>query len=358
MSNFLLIDGNNLAVRASFKHESLVNKQNIPSGVHFGVFNSLISLKKKFNDYQFLISWDGKSERRYNESLIGVQKGIIPSAYKANRQKDVLPKALLNFYSQSDFLKRAIGQLGIPQIQLSNYESDDVLASYGSMLEKDNNIIFVTSDQDYYQLLKDNVKIWDGMKKEMLTIDSFVKNFNIKPEQWVDVGALSGDIGDNIFSIPGWGEKTATKEIIKYGTYSNVISTYNKEYSELRNKYPDLCLNDNNENRERFKFLSEIKTDPNKATAKLKYPGIIWNMPYTGVAYAVEKENIKIQKTILSCLMFQERVNLAYSLKKIDSNIENLPNIIYGDKNKDKIIEYFNFFDIETLKVDIDIFFV
>ena len=43
---YLLIDGNNLAVRSAFANSELKNTDGVPTGVHYGVFQSLILLKK------------------------------------------------------------------------------------------------------------------------------------------------------------------------------------------------------------------------------------------------------------------------------------------------------------------------
>ena len=52
---YLLIDGNNLAIRAAFANEQLKNQDGIPTGVHYGVFQSLINLKNSYSDYQSLL---------------------------------------------------------------------------------------------------------------------------------------------------------------------------------------------------------------------------------------------------------------------------------------------------------------
>jgi hypothetical protein len=55
MNKYLLIDGNNLAVRASFANQGLSTSDGIPTGVHFGFMQSLVKLKGLFHDCKFLI---------------------------------------------------------------------------------------------------------------------------------------------------------------------------------------------------------------------------------------------------------------------------------------------------------------
>jgi DNA polymerase-1 len=335
---YLLIDGNNLAIRNSFANAELKNKDNIPTGLHFGFFQSLILLKQKFPDYQFLVSWDGKSLRRQKESKAAVEKRIITSAYKENKKKDEQPKPLLDFYEQAPYLKKAIEQTGIPQVRLLDQETDDLMASYCEKFKKEHEIIIVSSDKDFYQLLDKNVKIFDGMKDLTITVDDFKKEYGIEPKQHIDVGAFEGDSSDNIFGVPSVGNKTAIEWIKEHGSWQNVYVYFHKHYDSLRQQFPDL-------NEPEFNRLVAIKTK----TGKQKYPEIIISLPFTGVTLAVEdKKTGTIPKSILLALMMEERVELAFSLKKMDNDIL-VPEIIKGLYNKEKIIEYFNYYDIKTL---------
>jgi len=208
---YLLIDGNNLACRCVFANAELKNSDNISTSLHYGFFNSLIALKQIFPDHQLLISWDGHSDRRKNESKLGVEQGIIKSGYKANRDKENLPQPLKDFHAQAPFLKRAIEQTGIPQIRIPNQETDDIINTYCKKLGKDNEIICVSGDEDFYQLLDDHVSIWNGGKSKMITKEEWTKEYGITPEQHVHVGALTGDTclsGDTKIPLLNGTEKT------------------------------------------------------------------------------------------------------------------------------------------------------
>ena len=96
---------------------------------------------------------------------------------------------------------------------------------------------------------------------------------------------------------------------------------------------------------------------------KGKYPEIKEWMPYTGIALAFETKVWKPTKELkgglknnLLALMFEERVRLAYSLKKMDSEIAELPSFTNGELNRGRLVEYFNYYDIETLKDSIGVF--
>ena len=51
--------------------------------------------------------------------------------------------------------------------------------------------------------------------------------------------------------------------------------------------------------------------------------------------------------------MFEDRIRLAYSLKKMDSDIEDLPEINPPSFNGKRLEEYFEYYDIVSLKPDV-----
>jgi len=355
---YLLIDGNNLAVRCAFANEQLTNQDGVPTGVHYGVFQSLILLKNDFPEHQFLIVWDGKSARRIAEASEGVKNNIVPSGYKENRPTgDERAQPLTDFYNQASYLQKGIGTTGIPQIRLHDFEADDVIASYAKALKEHNEVVVVTSDKDYWQILDDNVSLWDGMKKEKTTKESWTEEYGLDPSKAIDIGAFQGDASDNIFGVPGWGMKTAVKEIKKYGSMEAVLKAYHDKYDALRNKYPDFKDDDSSDDSEtKFKELATVKSNPKKESSRLKFPDIDYRMPFTGVCYAFHKGEVKMPKTELMALMFEERLNLAFSLKKMDDDIPELPIIEGEEPDMKKLIEYFEYYDITTLHDGIDVF--
>ena len=355
---YLLIDANNLGCRSAFANEELTNSNGIPTGAHYGVFRSLINFKEKFPEHQFLMVWDSKSVRRKTESEEGVNKKLIKEAYKENRMKDELPKPLKDFYKQLPYLKKGIQQTGIPNIKIDGFEADDVVASFCKKLDAEE-IICATTDKDYYQLLTDKVSMWNGMKEEMITKSSFIEKFGIQPQQHIDVGALMGDTGDNIFGVSGWGEKSALEAIQKHGTWQNVLKDLHEKFDKIREQYPDVSGDE-------FEELKDIKTPKEQEKAdkglpfKGKYSEITEDLPFTGVALAFEKnkwkpnkEQKKGLKNNLMALMFEKRIELAYSLKRMDSDIKDLPEIKNGEFNEERITEYFDYYDIDSLRDEV-----
>lgn len=341
---YLIIDGNNLAIRNAFANKDLRNKDGVPTGVHYGVFQSLINFKNKFPNHQMLILWDSKSKRRAVESAAGVAAGLIKSGYKENRPRgEEQPQEIKDFHAQQPYLQRGIDQTGIPQIKVADFEADDVGASYAKKLGKEHEIIFATGDEDYFQLLNPNISVYDSLKDKVTTLESFRNEYKIAPEQHVHCGALSGDTSDNIFGVPSVGEVTALKLIQEHGSWEKTLEALGAGLASYRTQFPDLSSNP-----AEFERLKGIKTD----SGKDKYPEIMLQMPFTGVVLAIEdkKLKVKIPKTTLMTVMFAERVKLAYSLKQMDADIPDLPEIKQRTLNKERLLEYFDYYDIESLK--------
>lgn len=342
----MIIDGNNLAIRSAFANselstilqesrdeihpdEALDSGERFPTGVLHGFFRSLAMLRNSYPEHYLSIVWDGGNTRRTTLTDPAVIEGLIPSGYKANRKTEEEPKReIANFLKQKEDLRKALSFTNIPQIVMKDEEADDLAASYcakyANICEQ---ILVFTTDKDYYQLLSPVVS--NLRADDLVTEESFKSTYGITPSQWVDVGGFSGDVSDNIFGVPGWGEKTSLAAIQQNGTLESVYEAYHRECDELRVKYPDLSGED-------FERLAKMKTPKDN----LKYPGIFAGTPFTGVAMASEEKKLKKPKSVINALMHEKRARLAKVLKKMvfDLSIPNLPGTL-GTKPWDRKLD-------------------
>jgi len=357
----MIIDGNNLAIRSAFANSELSAQINIsddvemnpddifesgedfPTGVFHGFFRTLAMLRKSYPEHNFVIAWDGGNTRRKNLTIGPVKDGLIPAGYKENRLTEEPKREIVNFLKQKDELRKALSFTNIPQIVVKDEEADDVAASY---VKKYSNIceqiILYTTDKDYYQLLSPVVSVLRA--NDFVTEEMFTSQYGISPKLWVDVGAFMGDDSDNIFGVPGWGEKTSLAAIQQNGSFEAVYESFHKECDELRVKYPDLSGED-------FVALCEMKSP----TGKLKYPGVFARTPFTGVAMAVEKKAVKKPKSVINALMHEERAILARLLKQmiVDLPLPNLPGTLgvplWERKMEKEFLEFCNHYSLNEV---------
>ena len=320
----MLIDANNLAYRVAFIHNNLsiqlpippdarpddIEKYSFPTGVLFGFFRMLAMLRRNYPSYYLALLWDGGYKKRLELTKEAVAQRLIPAAYKQNRKDAPMPQVRENLYKQTPELRAMLSLTNIPQVSVPGEEADDVAGTYAKKYESvAEDIIFYTNDRDYLQLLRNNVRIL--IKDQLLDANLFSALRHYSPNQVIDVGALQGDSSDNIFGVPGFGEKTAEEKIREFGSLEAMLEAYHKELDPLRVIYPDLTG-------DKFQELKDAKTPKDG----LKWPDINQNTPFTGVALALENRLIKKPKVMVSALMFEERAKLAKVLKTINSDLE------------------------------------
>lgn len=115
-------------------------------------------------------------------------------------------------------------------------EADDVI---GSLATKYYPCYISTTDNDFYQLLDDNLGIYvlrpnvsSGFTQ--FGSEQFEGLYGISPRQYIDYKSLVGDTADNFKGCPGIGKKGAVKLLSKYKTLDEiykVISPTNKDFT-------------------------------------------------------------------------------------------------------------------------------
>lgn len=140
--------------------------------------------------------------------------------YKANRKPT--PDEL---QIQIPLIYQIIRAYHIPIYAAKGYEADDIISSLVQKLsDKPVEIVIVTSDKDMEQLLSPQVRIFNIKKNIMIDQEVLLKEKGIRPDQVVDVLALSGDAVDNVPGVPGIGNKTALELIQKWGSLESILA--------------------------------------------------------------------------------------------------------------------------------------
>lgn len=213
MKRFVLIDGSNMLFRAYYAipaHLSTSSGQ--PTNAVFGFVTMLTKLLDRKNpDYAAVIFDPPGGSFRQRES----------ADYKANRSQ--MPSDLA---SQLALIDQVVETFNLPVLRVTDFEADDVIATLAKTMEKrGDQVLIVSSDKDFSQLLNENVSMLDGMRDLTYTPELVKKKFGVPPEQFVDFQALCGDKIDNIPGVPGIGKKTASKLLEDYGTLDKILES-------------------------------------------------------------------------------------------------------------------------------------
>jgi len=211
--HFYLIDGSGYIFRAYYALPPLSRKSDgLPTGAVSGFCSMLFKLLEDsrvgdsiHRPTHFAVIFDSARKNFRND---------IYSEYKANRSEtpeDLVP--------QFEYIRKSVKAFNLPSVELSNYEADDLIATYTRQIIKVGaKVTVISSDKDLMQLVSDKVRLYDPMKSKILGEKEVVEKFGVKPNQVIDVQSLAGDPSDNIKGVPGIGIKTASELINKYKT--------------------------------------------------------------------------------------------------------------------------------------------
>lgn len=140
--------------------------------------------------------------------------------YKANR--DETPD---DFHPQVERIQQIVGMCGIPMYAIQGYEADDVIATITERLKgQDIDTVIVSRDKDLFQLLSDDVKLWDPTKDEIIDAARVKAKHGFDAKDAVEIQTLTGDSIDNIPGVVGIGPKKAAKLIETYGNADEVLA--------------------------------------------------------------------------------------------------------------------------------------
>ncbi len=150
------------------------------------------------------------------------RKELFPD-YKATRS--ATPD---EFRSQMSYLYELVTAMGIERFAIEGFEADDILATLSTEAEKEGfEVLICSGDRDSFQLVTKNITVLYPKKgvTEMnrMTPAAVKEKYGLTPTQYPDFAALRGDPSDNLPSVPGVGEKTATKWIQDFGSLQKLI---------------------------------------------------------------------------------------------------------------------------------------
>ena len=213
----LLIDGHSMAYRAFYAlpAENFKTSSGQPTNAIYGFASMLINLIKEEKPSHIAVAFD-VSRKTFRTQL-------FPD-YKANRAST--PD---EFRSQMSFINELIDCFGIKHFEMEGYEADDIIATFTKSAEKSGyEVLICTGDRDSFQLVNPSTAVLYPKKgvTEMsrMTPDAVFEKYGLTPAQYPDFAALRGDPSDNLPSVPGVGEKTATKWISDYGNLEKLLA--------------------------------------------------------------------------------------------------------------------------------------
>ncbi|MCK4858823.1 MAG: DNA polymerase I, partial [candidate division Zixibacteria bacterium] len=221
-----LVDGANLVFRAFYAIRGLSNSKGFPTNALYGFAQMLLKLIKDEAPTHIAVVFD-TPEPTFRDEMY--------EEYKAGRKEP--PDDLAQ---QFPYVMPLVEALGIPHVELPGYEADDLIGTIAKKYAGTGcDVVMVSGDKDFMQLVGDHISILDTMKDRRIGPKEVEERFGVGPERVIDVLGLSGDSSDNIPGLPGVGPKTAMKLIQEFGSIDELIAHADKLKPAIRAKLED-----------------------------------------------------------------------------------------------------------------------
>lgn len=208
MQSVVLIDTFGFLFRSFYALPPLKNKDGFPTGLLMGFANLLMNVYKDRSIDYVIFALEGKDNHR---------KKIYPQ-YKATRQE--LPQDLT---LQLPIAMSWIEKMGLVSVSIDGYEADDIIASLSKKAtEQGYNVEIWSHDKDLYQLINENVCLFDPIKKVQIKEEQCFLKFGVYPKDFVEYQSLVGDSSDNVPGVNGIGPTTARNLIKHFGNLDSI----------------------------------------------------------------------------------------------------------------------------------------
>jgi DNA polymerase I len=207
-----LIDGSGFIFRAYHALPWLNRSDGTPTNAVYGFVNMLLKLVQESDADAIAVVFDASGVTFRNR---------IYDAYKAHR-----PEPPDDLVPQFKLVREATEAFNICQIEATDYEADDLIATYARLFKaQGTRVTIVSSDKDLMQLVDDQVGMLDTIKTPPKVIGAaeVKEKFGVGPDKVIDVQALCGDSVDNVPGVPGIGVKTAAELINQWGDLENLL---------------------------------------------------------------------------------------------------------------------------------------
>lgn len=219
---YLLIDTANMFFRARHQaHRASDTWTKLGFALHLTLM-SVNKVARRFQADHVVFALEGRSWRKdYYEP------------YKKNRAvargkmtEDEAEEDKLFWETYDNLTKYLTEKTNCSVIRCATAEADDVIARWIALHPQDEHVI-ISSDTDYVQLIADNVKQYNGITDELITLNGVFndkdqpvldKQKNPKlvedPQYQLFLKCIRGDVSDNVFSAFPGARETGTKNKI------------------------------------------------------------------------------------------------------------------------------------------------
>ena len=208
-NNLLLVDANNVAYRWLQR----INYNNFTSDYQ----RTIQSLSKSYEACRTIVCFDfGRSYYRMN----------MYDSYKQNRKKPKEEDEAKKYEEFFGVLNALPENLQEEVLKFRGVEADDIHTYLVKNLAKSyDHTWIISSDRDLYQLIDDNVSIFNIFSRREITKETLKENFDLSPDEYLLSRIIEGDKSDNIIGVEGIGPKRAQGLAKEHKTFETLLKS-------------------------------------------------------------------------------------------------------------------------------------
>ncbi len=210
-----LIDAHSLIFQVFHAIPTMTSPAGLPTNALFGFTRDVLFLRTEKKP-DFLVCAFDVSGPTFRDRIYPEYK-----AHRAPMPDDLVP--------QIPLIRQFLDAMRVPVLGLEGFEADDLIATVATAAaNRALDVLICTTDKDCRQLIGDRVRMFNLRKKEILDREALLKDWEITPEQVIDLQTLVGDSVDNVPGVPGIGLKTAAKLLKEHGTLDNILANIDR----------------------------------------------------------------------------------------------------------------------------------
>lgn len=244
-----VMDGTYELFRAHFGAPPRLSRTGQEVGATYGIMASTLSLLAEPGVTHVGAAFDTVIESYRNE------------VYPLYKSGEGIEEVLL---SQFGLAERALSAIGVTVWSMVEFEADDALATAaGRWSGEVEQVVVLTPDKDLAQCYGDpKVVGYDRRRQQFIDAAGVMEKFGVPPESIPDYLALVGDTADGLPGLPGWGAKSSSVILARYGHLEQIpldaarwdvaVRGAEKLAVTLRTRMADALL---------YRFLAQLRFD-------------------------------------------------------------------------------------------------
>lgn len=197
--------------RAFYAIRPLSSPSGLPVNAIYGFLTMAIKLMREIRPDYIAFCFD-RPEPSFRKEL--------DVRYKANRTE--MPEDL---EPQMPWFRKLSEALGVKCFDKLGFEADDLIGTLTNRgLKEGLDVVIVSGDKDFAQLIQPGVTLYDTMKDVRYDSAAALEKWGVPPEKIIDYLALVGDSSDNIAGVAGIGPKGAQKLLSQFSSIEQIYA--------------------------------------------------------------------------------------------------------------------------------------